>query len=558
MRTKEIKSAKQELLSATIRDFSGGYNVLDDDLNLSSKYSTRQFNVATSADEAVTVRYGVGLFANLSLFFSSVGAEIVNIEYFSNAIIVVASNGDVLRVYGDGTIARIWDASIAAALPGSPAGWSETTFASFAQFNDELIICNGIDKPLIVFSDLTVDYLQDLATGSNINTPIARYVVACERYIVMSGDPVNPYRIHISARDTSGTFYGDPDPNDATYIDVGSMLNGASYIRGLDSFRGKLIIGFAEGTLVAQLGVYDSEDNHVPTFEAPVEHYGCVSHRSMISYGDDMLMMDLQGIPSLKRTVFTGTLRPERVSDLIGPDISSKIANLGFASLEDHCFAVYNQREGQFLFFIPNRDIHSEVTETKAYSFIYLPNLNIARWARYDGWNFTCACRTVQGEIIFGDKDGKLWIYGSPANPIHSDYINDPTINAGLGVPITFGWELPWSDINRRVLSKTTKYIAMDTRGTGEFTVSMFVDRLMKDENDAEQPLLSTQFIGGDTPAFGGGTQPYGGGRDTKYERFFAWPAKFKLMKLRIFGQTTGPLKFVSISLFYHKGGYYR
>jgi len=558
MITKEIKSAKLELTSATIRDFTGGWNDLDDDLNLSSRYSKRQFNVSTAADGSVSVRYGTRMFADLQLFFSTPGAQIVNITYFSNAVIVVASNGDVLRVYGDGTIARIWDASIAAALPGSPSGWSATDFASFAQFNDELIICNGVDKPLIVAADLTVDYLQDLGTNTNINTPIARYVVACDRYVVMAGDPVNPYRIHISARDASGTWYGDPDPNDATFIDVGSLLNGASFIRGIASFRGKLIVGFAEGTVVAQLGNYDTDDNHDPQFEEPVEHYGSVSHRSMISYGDDMLMMDLVGVPSLRRTVFTGTLRPERISDLIGPAIASHIRTLDFAALEDHSFAVYNQKEGQFLFFLPDKSDYVAVTETKAYVFTYIPTLKVSRWARFDGWNFSCACRTIQGEIIFGDKSGKLWLYGSRDIPIYADYLNDSSINSGNGVPITFGWELPWTDFSRRTETKTTRYISFDTRGTANFTVSMFVDRLMKDENNADRAQLVMEMVGGDTPAFGGGDQPYGSGRNTTYEKLYSWPAKFKQMKLRIEGQVTDPLSFISISLLYLKGKYFR
>ena len=139
MRLREVKSAKQEAKPATIRDFSGGWNMLDDDLNLSTKFARKSFNIAVLADGTMTVRYGTRLFADCRSFFSSPGARIINIEYFSSAIVVVASNGDVLRIFGDGTIQRIWDSTIAAALPGTPGGWSATSFASFAQFNNDLI-----------------------------------------------------------------------------------------------------------------------------------------------------------------------------------------------------------------------------------------------------------------------------------------------------------------------------------------------------------------------------------------------------------------------------------
>ncbi len=557
--TKQIKSAKQNLKAATVRDFTGAWNILDDDLNLATKYSTKLFNCAVLADGTVTVRYGTRLFANLNPAMSSPGARVVNIEYYGAAIIAVLSNGDVLSVLGDGTVNRIWDSTIAGALPGDPDGWGPTDFASFAQFNGELIICNGVDKPLIVFGDLTVDYLQDLGTNSNLNTPICKYVTVCDRFLVMAGDPLHPNRIHISSRDTSGTFYGDPDPNDGTFVDVGSIITNASFIRGIASFRGKLIVGYAEGTILATLGQYNEDGSeHIPAFDDPVDQYGTISHRSMISYGDDMLMMDLVGVPSLKRTVFSGTIRPERVSDLIDSEMSQMLENLSFGSLENRVFSVYNQREGQFLFFVPDTDSYETTTQTKAYSFIYRPSLNLAGWARYDGWNFSCGCRTVQGSVVFGDKNGKLWLYGSDTDPVYADFKNDSTINSGNGLPITFAWEFPWSDINKRMKTKTTKYIGLDTRGTAEFLAKMYVDRYMINELLADAPLLSMEFSGGDSGGFGLGYPSFGGGRNTSNELLYAWPAKFQIMKLAFAGSVTEPLKFVSVSLLYQDGGFFR
>ncbi len=555
MLTRAISAGKDTRLeTTTLRDFTGGWNLLDDDLNLTAKYARKMYNCAVLADGTVTVRYGYRLFVNITAHASSVGARIINMEYFGAALIVVLSNGDVLSVLGDGTTDRIWDSTIAAALPGAPSGWSTTTFASFAQFNGELIICNGVDKPLIVFADLTVDYLSDLATNSNLNTPIGKYVTVCDRFLVIAGDPVDTNRIHISAKDTSGTFFGDPPPNDGTFVDVGSILNNSSYIRGIASFRGKLIIGFVEGTIVADLGNY-VEDAHVPTFEDPVEQYGAACHRSMISYGDDILMMDLVGIPSLKRTVFTGTLRPERVSDLVDQDISSALSTLSFSSIEDRCFAVYNQREGQFLFFVPNTDEVGSTTNTSAYSFIYRPSLNVASWARYDGWNFTCGCRSIQGELFFGDVDGKIWLYGSREVPLYEDKLDDPDQDA---VPIVFDWELPWADINSRMKTKTSKYIALDTEGSADFRVNMYLDRIRTDMSDADVPQLTMGMVGGDSGDYGQAEQPFGSGRNTADARLYAWPAKFNLMKLRFTGSTTLALKFVSISMLYLKGKFFR
>lgn len=555
MKTRPIKEAKRELRDATVRDFMGGWNVLDDDLNLSTTFSVKSINIGVLADGTESVRYGTRLLAKAPLYLSS-PATLINHTYFSAAIVAVFSNGDILRILGDGTITRIWDAAVAAALPGSPAGWSSGfTFASFTDFNGNLIVGNGVDKPLTINADHDVDYLQDLATLTNINTPVGRYVLKVGDYLIVAGDPTEPNLIHVSAAMAPGTFVGDPAPNDATTIDVADALPEASYIRGIGEFRGKLIVAFAEGTVVYELGGYDdgSPPAHIPRKSDAIAAYGSVSHRTMISYGDDVLLMDSIGVPSLKRTVLTGSLKPERVSDLIDPDMRVRINALGFTSLEDRTFAVFNQREGQFFFFIPNTDDLLTTTETKCYVFLYRPNLKMAAWSRYDGWNFVSACRTSEGNVVFGTSDGSFYTYGSQFDENFIDFLDDPAINGGDGQGITFDWELPWSEVGRRAIAKLSKYISMDTRGTAEFTAKMYVDRLLVDGLGADAPLLTVEFTGGDSGGFGGGG-PFGGGINTSFERLVDWPAKFKLMKLRFTGTVTEKLKFVSITLWYLRG----
>jgi hypothetical protein len=548
----------QEVMrTATVRDFSGGWNILDDDLNLASKFSKRMYNVYTDVDGTVTVRQGTELFAAIADYFSTPGVYPVNMTYYNAVLIVVGTNGEIVRVAASGAVTRIWDAAIASTLPGTPAGWStDITFASFAQHNGQLIVCNGVDKPLLITVSFFVDYLQDPATSSNLNVPVAKYVTTCNNYVVMAGDPVNPNRVHIASKGTSGVWFGDAAPNDGTYIDIGTVLANASTIRGISNFRGKLIIAYAEGTIIGTLGVYDASNVHIPSFDDSVEQYGAISHRSLVSYGDDMLMLDLVGVPSLKRTVFTGTIRPERISDLVDTEIAEDLSTLSFASLEDRTFAVYNQREGQFMFFIPNNDVLAATTETTCYVFTYRPSLNTAGWARFDGWNFTCGCRSVGGSVFFADTAGKIWRLGDKIDPVYSDFVGDPSNEDG--VAIDFDWELPWSDVNKRLNVKMSRYLSLDTRGTAEFTAKMYVDRFITDTNGNDSPLLSVDYSAGDTGGFGGGDQPYGGGRNTANEQLWAWPAKFQFMKLRFTGSVTEQLKFVSISLQYQEGNKFR
>lgn len=550
MRIDELTPAReripyqQNLRSTTWRGFNGGWNILDDDMSLSYRFATVLDNCYHDSNGITRVRQGFELFVNITSRLSDPTATIVDIYYFSNALVAVASNGEIVRVLGDKTTARIWDAAIAALLPGAPNGWGATDFVSSAVFNGHLIICNGIDKPIDIDSDFFVEYLQDAGTNTNINVPICKYVVAVGRYLVMAGDPLEPDRVHISAKDAAGTWFGDPPPNDATRIDVGSAIPGASIIRGLLGFRGRLIVLFAEGMIFGVLGNTDADGNHTPDFDDNVTGYGSISHRSAIAYGDDGLFMDLEGIPSVRRTVLSTAFKPERVSELIDPEVKATLAPLTFDALENRTFSVYNKEEGQFMLFVPNAETLADTTETIAFVYNYRPVLKQESWCRFRGMNFTCGVRSLGGSVFFGDKDRNIWLYGSrTSNPIGTDNTVD-----GEGDPIEFTWELPWFDNGTRDRTKESRHISFDTRGASEFTVDMFVDNY-------DTASLSMRFSGGEQGQFGGGSQPYGGGRNTSRKKHYAWPCKYEIAKLRFRGSSTDGLAFVSITLRYLTGG---
>lgn len=523
--------AQQLLRSTTLRGFVGGWNVIDDDMNMPHKFSTRALNVFPRPDGTMQVRYGTQQFADLSETLGAV--EIINATYFIDSFVVVLADGSLHRVFGDGSFVQIGDL------------WNTTEFASFAIFNDQLIICNGSDKPVTVDENFDVTYLQDLATGSNLNVPICKYVLAINRYLVMAGDPLWPNRIHISAKDAPGTWFGDPQPNDGTHLDIGSVLPNGNTIRGLLAFRGKVVVMFAEGLVFGTLGIYNDQGSHTPSFEDGVEGFGSISHRAGVAYGDDGLFIDLEGVPSIKRTVLSQSFKPERVSDLIDPQVKAALANLTFDTLENYVFSVYNKSDAQFMLFIPSEDR----TTQRVFVYNYRPQLRQEAWCEFSGWNFVAAARSQSGDIFFFSRDGRIWLYGNQDRPYARDFIDErlPIVSEGVG--IDFDWELPWLDFGDRVHSKTSKYISFDTRGKSEFTCDMYVDNILF------SVALTTRFSAGDQGGFGEGPQTYGGGRDTSVKKLYGWPAKFQIAKLRFHGTATEGLSFVAISMHYLSGG---
>ena len=584
------------LLDATIRDFSGGWNVVDNDLNLSSKFAKTLQNMQRGIDGALNVRPGTELFADTSDHLD----EIVNCEYYNNFIVCVGANGKIVRIDGTGNVKLIWDDNLASALKGNPSGWSTTTFVSFAQFNGDLILCNGVNKPLIINTSMDVSYLQDLADLSNANTPIARFVVAHGRYLVMGGSLSvgEEDRLFISATDVGGTFVGDSSPNDAVNVDLGSRVpSGSNVIKGLGRFRDKLVVTFENATLIGTLGGF-VDSAHVPVFDDAIENVGSISHRTIQTIGEDMIFGDRAGISNMKRALFTGNIQSDRASQLIDPAYLTSLAKVpATASQEDRIWSLWDSQSNNYMLFIPDTDVAADTTETRCLVYKKNTSLKIESWQDWRNWNFRSGCRSAL-KRIFLTEGANVFILGEEyegGKRIFKDYEkqqemwDDETSWADYtgwspvadekdsGVPIRFIWELPWSDNNKRYITKGSRYINFDTQGDNRFTAQMFTDNIFISRSDLGEdwqednlkwtddlgwdvdvfdPSLEMVFEGGDAPGYGRDEygDDYGGGRPTRLEKLIAWTTKYKLWKLRISGEATKELKFVSVTLAYQTG----
>jgi len=584
------------MLDATIRDFSGGLNVVDNDLNLDTKFSKVLQNLQRGIDGANAVRPGTKLFADTNAYLD----EIINCTYYNGAIIAVGKNGQMVSIDNTGKVGSIWSNDWANNLPGNPDGWSATSFASFAIFNGDLIVCNGINKPVIITSSFSASYLKDLADDSNANTPIARFVVAHGRYLVMAGSLVagEEDRLFISATDISGTWVGDSAPNDAVNLDLGSRVpSGSHTIKGLGRFRDKLMVMFENAILPGTLGVFTGTD-HTPTFDDAFENVGTISHRSIQTVGEDMIFGDASGISSIQRALFTGSVTNERSSQLVDPLYQQIMGNLVVTTaIEDKVWSIWDSNSLNYMVFIPNADGDTETTEYRCLVLKKNKKLKIEAWHDWRNWNFRSGCRSALKTIFLttGTQIFQLGKITEDSDAIVQDFVGDQEIwsdntpftdytgftpvasVADSGIPINFIWEFPWSDNKARFLTKNSRYLNFDTIGDNKFLVEMFTDNIYEDRSDfgedweedalkfdddlgwdvkALNPTLSMLFEGGDSPGFGADDfgEDFGGGRPTRLEKLYAWVAKYKLQKLRISGDATKGLKFVSVTLAYLLG----
>ena len=592
-RTPPIQRNNQ-MLDATIRDFSGGWNVVDNDLNLDSKFSKVLENMQRGIDGANNVRPGTKLFADTDEYLD----EIINCEYYNNHIIAVGRNGKLVSIDAKGSVTLIWDDDRANTLSGSPDGWSTTIFVSFAVFNGDLIICNGVNKPLIINAGLDCSYLKDLADQSNTNTPITRFVSAQGRYLVMSGSLIEGEEdfLFISNTGTSGTWVGDSGPNDAVTLSMGSRGPAGSHvIKGLGRFRDKTLVFFEAAVLSGTLGSF-VDTVHVPTFNDTFENVGSVSHRIIQTVGEDILFGDINGISSIRRALFTGNVSSKRNSELIDPAYHKLMAQLNSTiTLEDEVWSLWDSANYNYMVFIP--DATSKIRTTEYRCFVYKKNeaLKISAWHDWRNWKFRSGCRSALKTIFLTEGTQVFRLGDTTHDIVEKDYEGDQEMFSDdtpwedytgwhgvadvkdSGIPIKFTWELPWSDHKARFDVKNSRYINFDTEGNNKFAVEMFTDNIYLDRTnfgedwvedelkfdddtgwdvDVLNPTLSMEFEGGDGPGFGADEfgEDFGGGRPTRHEGLYAWTAKYKIQKMRMTGDKTKPLKFISITLGYLQG----
>lgn len=625
----------------TLSGFTAHNGLVDEELNASHDIrATPDANSITivlptpASSTGTQSQFGASVVKDTHL----IGGSIIGATYFQEHLIVVSDTGEIVKISESGAAARIWSQVQANALSGTPVGWSRTELVSFHVNSGVLLVHNDVDKPLDV--DLTrapnVIFLGDPASGgSNAAVPVGHLGFTSGGYAVVAGATSEPSLLQFSASLAPGVYTGNPAPDDATDTDLSKYLNVPDpEIIGITELRGKLLVVFRDATAIGVLGetkTVGSDEIHDPQFKESIPAHGTVSHRSIVGLGNDIFMCDRVGVPSVTQSQLSGTLVPERVSDLIEPILQKNINRLSDDTLKRKVFAIYNSQERQYMLFMPKYDSNdirtlgadpiifmnilgsgkyairipahgfdeddrvkvsnaaavgdyaningtwtisevinddyvvvqtdsdfasvddvgggSAVTvqpineETVGYVYTYNPKLKVKAWSRYRGLDFDYGVKTPNGTLLFG-KGGKVYRFGDRNNPITSD----------AGAPIRFTWELPWADFDKRVHLKEISSVYLDTIGTAQYEFKIFTDLLYKDAAGVLTPARTVSFAGASTGGFGAGAQSYGGGRRGKEQVVWPVPVIGKLLKIRIEGEATQPLRIVALSMLYREG----
>jgi hypothetical protein len=288
--------------------------------------------------------------------------NIIHEQYFNGAMLLFDDIGEIAKMTDDtGTVTRIWDIGKAILLSGTPTGtrhcdhWSSTTFKS------TVIACNGYnkDKPLQITNAFVVSFLIDKSTLSNAFVPRADFVVGMQGYVILIrteyGDPF----IEFSAKSTDGTFTREAAPQDAVEVDLSMVTDTINpVLLGAAPFRDKLFLAFYDRGMIGDISVYDGDTppNHAPNFSDTISENGTISHRTMVPLGNDIIMADYAGVPSVSISAQSGGFVPVRLSELIAPELQKHLASLSEDTLRQSAFALYNKSDRMYMLFIPKCD----------------------------------------------------------------------------------------------------------------------------------------------------------------------------------------------------------
>jgi len=589
------RTARNILQDVTSRDFRGGLDVADSELNLTSKYARVLDNIVVGIDGSLEVRQGTALFCDIR---SKSTFPIRNVYFYFQFIIIVNTRGEIFSADISGNVNVIWNSTIALTRRAGLTIWSNAAFVAFVEFNGELIVMNGVDKPLHINTALLVDYLADLGSGSNINVPIGSVAATFANHMCIANGSI----LNVSERNAGGTWTNDVGVQFANIFDLKPYVpSGDSEILGLYPFKNFLLISFRE-YIIPIIFVEDATAtpklNMTVQASSVLKNYGAISPRVGQDIGEQELVADIVGVAALALNYYTLILSPDRPSRYIDPLLQPAINKLDSLTLRNSAFSIYDRKLSAYTLYLPDTVELSQQMVT-GYLYRYIEKLNIKAWSILRGWNWGAATRSTSGNVFYSrHADTKVFIQGdSKTNPLFADFIGEQETwsdgttwqdNTGFGpvsdvatsgVPIDSVWEIPWTDLKHRALSKTLRYIVMDTEGSETFTAKIFVDDYYQGGQAGETwsdsttftdgtgwtpfavppltPALTMDYVARDAGGYGFapfGDAPYGGGNNTGLRTLTLLPTKFTTAKVRFEARTKGPLKYVSLSLLYQQG----
>lgn len=327
-----------------------------------------------------------------------------------------------------------------AVLARTNQGQVDFTVYEGAVKNDQLVICDGANNPLIFHTEGAINAsLQTISkyhvqkikpTGVSYVNFNPAFSVAHKRALVFGGFSDSTTVPSTEAESLTANTIRVSAITDITDIDNGSTFILEDKVTGLRSFRGDLII-FCKNSIHKLVNMTDSSNAAI----IPItKNIGCVSHHTIQEIGGDLVFLAPDGIRTLAGTDRIGDTELGSISRPIYPLLVDKIISrsntLNIAS------TVIRSKNQYRLFYV------GAETATASEGIIGTFTKEGWAWSVTKGIQATAISSIVNQnglETVFhGDKGGSIYVHnsgnkffysGSAAN-IKSTYLT-PTLDFG-------------------------------------------------------------------------------------------------------------------------------
>lgn len=287
-------------------------------------------------------------------------------------------------------------------------------------------------------------YSYDGSSFRAITSPAiagGRYVTQVQTRLAVAGFQGNPNEIVVSRANSDSIFHTEEDPQSAVVtrgfrFNVQNFISTAEKIRGIGAYEANKFAVFTGDRVLVYLA---DPDLNLWTLDTRVNvRYGAISHRSIVSVGDELFFCSRSGVHSLRRSSLNGnTVFTTPMSDDVTELYQSLVQSV--PNKED-ISAFFHPEEGRLHIFFPVNNLLSYRLSAALTPAMAEDQVNKPRWSLTTFSSPLCgdnlAGRTIYGTIS-GMFTSQQWWDRTSANrgngvaktPIlwHKDFINQKT-----------------------------------------------------------------------------------------------------------------------------------
>lgn len=277
--------------------------------------------------------------------------------------------------------------------------WPKAASITTTLFNSKVIVAGG-QKTLrsydgAEFKEITSDSIEG-----------GRYVVQVQNRLAVAGFDKNPNEINISRVNNENLYFVDEPADSASVLrgfrfNVQNLIGNGDRIRGISPYEANKFAIFTSDRVLVYLADPDLTLWTIDT--RVVVRYGTVSHKSIVSVGDELYFCSRAGVHSLRRSSLNGTtVFTLPMSDDIQELYQTLLAQVG--NTED-ISAYFNPDEGRLHIFFPVNQLISYRLTAALTPAMAEDQVAKVRWSLTTFAGTTCG-DNIAGRTVYGSISG--------------------------------------------------------------------------------------------------------------------------------------------------------